>query len=95
MLPLSIVDKPEFHAMLQRFNLRYQLPTRKHFTKVAIPRLISEVRGKIECQMASRQLEYFSATIDLWISISGDPYITLTLRPAYIVALCVFRVVSA
>ena len=78
MLPLSTVDKPGFHAMLQKFNPRYQLPTRKHFTKVAIPRLVSEVRGNIECQIASGELEYFSATTDLWTLVSGDPYITLT-----------------
>ena len=78
MLPLSTVDKPGFRTMLQRFNPRYQLPSRKHFTKVAIPRLVSEVRGKIECQIASRELDYFSATTDLWTSISEDPYITLT-----------------
>ena len=40
--------------------------------------MVSEVRGKIECQIASRELDYFSATTDLWTSTSGDPYITLT-----------------
>ena len=78
MLPLSTVDKPGFRTMLQKFNPRYQLPTCKHFTKVAIPRLVLEVRSNIECQIASRELEYFSATTDLWTSASGDPYITLT-----------------
>ena len=44
MLPLSTVDKPGFQAMLYTFNPRFQLPTRKHFTKVAIPLLASQVR---------------------------------------------------
>ena len=78
MLPLSTVDKPGFRAMLYKFNPRFQLPTRKHFTKVAIPSLVSQVRDKIEGLIAGRELEYFSTTTDLWTSVSGDPYITLS-----------------
>ena len=84
MFPLSTVDKPGFHAMFQKFNPRYQLPTHKYFTKVAIPRLVSEVRGNIECQIASRELEYFSATTDLWTSGSGDPNLPLQLKSLHL-----------
>ena len=77
MLPLSTVDKPGFRAMIHQFNPRCQLPTRKHFTKVAIPVLINDVQSKIKEQIKSKQLEYFSATTDLWTSTVGDPYITL------------------
>ena len=59
MLPLSTVDKPGFRAMLHQFNPRYQLPTRKHFTKVAVPALVTEVKGKIEQQIKSKELDYF------------------------------------
>ena len=64
--------------MLHQFNPRYQLPTRKHFTKVAVPALVTEVKSKIEEQIKSKQLDYFSATTDLWTSAAGDPYITFT-----------------
>ena len=77
MLPLSTVDKPGFRAMTHQFNPHYQLPTHKHFTKVAIPVLVNDVKSKIEEQIKSKQLEYFSATTDLWTSAAGDPYITL------------------
>ena len=77
MLPLSTVDKPGFRAMIHQFNPHYQLPTHKHFTKVAIPVLVNDVKSKIEEQIKSKQLEYFSATTDLWTSTAGDPYITL------------------
>ena len=36
------------------------------------------VRDKIKGPIAGRELEYFSTTTDLWTSVSGDPYITLT-----------------
>jgi len=75
MLPLSTEDKPGFRAMLQKSNPRFQLPTQKHFTKVAILSLASQARDKIEYQIFSREL---ATTTDLWISVSGDPYITVT-----------------
>jgi len=59
--------------MLQTFNPRYQLPTRKHFTKVAVPALVSDVKGAIQEKIQSKQLEYFSAATDLWTSAAGDP----------------------
>ena len=73
MLPLSTVDKPGFRAMLYQFNPRYQLPTHKHFTKVA-PALVNDVNSKIEEQIKSKELDYFSATtIFLLQQISGLP----------------------
>ena len=78
MLPMCTVDKPGFRAMLHQFNPRYQLPTHKHFTKVAVPALVNQVKSKIEEQIKSKQLDYFSATTDLWTSAAGDPYMTFT-----------------
>ena len=78
MLPLSTVDKPGFRAMLHQFNPRYVLPTCKHFTKVAVPALVNEVKSKIEEQIKNKELDYFAATTDLWTSAAGDPYITFT-----------------
>ena len=65
MLPLSTVDKPGFRAILHQFNPCYQLPTHKHFTKVAGPALVIEVKGKIEQQIKSKELDYFSVTTGL------------------------------
>lgn len=79
MLPLCTVNKPGFRAMLHQFNPCYQLPTRKHFTKVAVPALVNEVKCKIEEQIKDKQLDYFSATTNLWTSAAGDPYMTFTL----------------
>ena len=78
MLPISTVDKPDFKAMLRKFNPRYQLPNRNHFTKVSIPELVAETKGYIEKEIVNGEVEYFSATTDLWTSAAGDPYITFT-----------------
>ena len=77
-LPISTVDKPGFKAMLRNFNPRYQLPNRNHFTKVSIPELVAETKGCIEKEIVDGNMEYFSATTDLWTSAVGDPYITFT-----------------
>jgi len=79
-LPLSTVDKPGFRTMVQTFNPRYQLPTRKHFTKVAVPALVSDVKGTIQEKIQSKQVDYFSATTDLWTSAAGHPYMTFTVH---------------
>jgi len=73
MLPLSTVDKPGFQSMIQKFNSWYRLPTRKHFTKAAIPALVNEVEESgIKEKIKIKQLHYYSGTTDLW-----------TLRPIY------------
>ena len=77
-LPIATVDKPGFRAMLHKFNPRYKLPSRNHFTKVCIPNLVSETRSMIEKQIAVGNVGCYSATTDLWSSAAGDPYITLT-----------------
>ena len=58
-LSLSTVDKPGSKAMIHQFNPCYQLPTYKHFTKVAIPALVNDLKCKIKEQIKSKQLEYF------------------------------------
>jgi hypothetical protein len=77
-LPISTVDKPGFKAMLQRFNPRYQVPSRNYFTRVSIPALVSEVKGAIELKIEGGELEFFSGTTDLWTSTAGHPYLTFT-----------------
>ena len=78
MLPISTVDKPGFKAMLWKFNPRCQLPNHNPFTKVSIPELVAETKGYIEKEIVDGEVEYFSATTDLWTSAAGDPYITFT-----------------
>ena len=68
MLPISTVDKSGFN----------QLPSHNHFTKVSIPELVAETKGCIEKEIVDGNMEYFSATTDLWTSAAGDPYITFT-----------------
>ena len=50
MLPIYTVEKPGFRKMLERFNPCYSLPSRRYFSRIAIPALYNEVRGRIESE---------------------------------------------
>ena len=47
MLPISIVEKPGFKQMLESFDPRYQLPSRKHFLKTANPALFNSTQSAL------------------------------------------------
>ena len=65
--------------MISKLNPRYEVPSRKHFSKYEIPALYSLVRdSKVKPVLA--QAKYYSATTDLWTSGSCDPYITFSLH---------------
>jgi len=50
-----------------KLNPWYNLPSRKHFTKVEIPKLYVEVRDTV-VKPKLAEVEFFSATTDLWTS---------------------------
>ena len=54
---------------MHQFNPHYQLPTRKHFTKVTIPALVNDVKSKTEEQIKSNifQLQQTSGNLLLGI----------------------------
>ena len=76
--PMYTVEKSGFRQMLKTFDAKYQLPSRKYFSKTAIPRLYSSVREKVMEELSS--VEYFSGTTDLWSSVGLKPYISYTIH---------------
>ena len=77
-VPLSTVERPGFKHMIHKLNPKYDLPSRKYFSKQAIPRLYSNVRCEIFSDM--KEVSQYSLTTDLWTSCTTEPYITLTLH---------------
>ena len=47
MMPFNIVERPGFQRLLQKLDDRYEIPSRKYFTKVAMPALYTSTREKI------------------------------------------------
>ena len=77
--PMCNVEKPGFRTLLQSFDGRYKLPSRKYFSETAIPRLYSNERAKL-LEELSRIAVHFSATADLWSSAGLKPYMSYTIH---------------
>lgn len=60
------------------FVFRYQLPGRKYFRTKAIPSLYAEVSDRVRAQLEGT--EWYSATTDMWTSITQDPYMAFTVH---------------
>ena len=78
MLPISIVEKPGFKQMLESFDPRYQLPLRKHFSKIAIPAKFNSTQSVLTSTL--QEVEFFSSTTDLWSSMCMQPYLSYTVH---------------
>ena len=61
------VEKSDFKLLVSKLNPRSNLPSRKHFTEVEIPKLYVEVRD-IVVKPKFAEVEFLSATTDLWTS---------------------------
>jgi len=77
-LPIYTVEKPGFRNLLKSFDPRYNVPSRKYFSEVAIPTLYSAERSKLFDQLS--YLVHFSSTTDLWSSTGLKPYISYTIH---------------
>ena len=77
-VPLSTVERPGFVRMIQKLNPRYDLPSRKHFSKQAIPTLYCEIRDVVISDL--KDICEYALTTDLWTSCATEPYLTVTLH---------------
>ena len=80
MLPAYTVEKSGFKQMLNKFNPRYDVLSRNHFSRVAIPALYSEIKSEIQQKINNQQFVYYAGTTDLWSSITSKPYLSYTIH---------------
>ena len=78
MLPVYTVEKPGFVSLLKQFHPQYELPSRKYFSKTAIPKLYESTRESMLHSI--KNIAFFSATTDMWSSVSSDPYMSYTIH---------------
>ena len=78
MMPFNIVERPGFKKLLSRLDERYEVPSRKYFTKTAIPALYADTRGRISESI--KNAEYFSITTDMWSFNTMQPYLAVTIH---------------
>ena len=78
MMPIYSAEKEGFRQLLKSFDPRYELPSRKYFSKTAIPKLYAETREIVEADVKSA--EFFAATTDCWSSHTMEPYLSYTVH---------------
>ena len=81
MMPVCSVEKPGFCQMLTQFDNRYELPSRKYFSQVALPALYAKIRDNVESEVQG--ITYYSAATDLWSSKGLLPYISYIIHSLY------------
>jgi hypothetical protein len=67
-----------FRALLHKLNPRYELPSRKHFMDVVIPKLYQATRDSVQQVLTS--MEYYSTTTDIWTSRNMMSYMSVTVH---------------
>ena len=64
LLPLSIIDSPQFHRLMETADGRCQMPSRNYFSQVLMPQKF----GKL-CEVviaALKRPDFVCTTVDLW-----------------------------
>jgi len=67
-----------FRTLIKKLNSRYELPSRKYFMDVEIPKLYQSTRANMQQDLAS--FEYYSATTDIWTSRNMMSYMSVTVQ---------------
>lgn len=78
MVPFNTVEKPAFKSMLQKFDKQYELPGKTYFSETAVLKMYSRVKTSIKSELMN--VDYFSATADMWSSVNMTPYMSLTVH---------------
>uniref|UniRef100_A0A9J7X3Z0 HAT C-terminal dimerisation domain-containing protein n=1 Tax=Cyprinus carpio carpio TaxID=630221 RepID=A0A9J7X3Z0_CYPCA len=78
MVPFNTVEKAAFKSMLQKFDKQYELPGKTYFSETAVPKMYSRVKTSIKSELLN--VDYFSATADMWSSVNMTPYMSLTVH---------------
>ena len=78
MQPFYTVEREGFRQLLKVLDPKYQLPSRRHFVDVQLPRLFSEIRDKVLTEL--KDVQYYAGTTDLWTSVANHPYLSFTVH---------------
>ncbi len=78
MMPVNTVSKEGFVGLINKLDLRYQLPSRNNFSHAAIPQMYDTCVKTVSSEL--RQLDFYASTTDLWSSRTTEPYMSYTVH---------------
>ncbi|XP_018956243.2 E3 SUMO-protein ligase ZBED1-like [Cyprinus carpio] len=64
--------------MIHKLDPRYNIPSRKYFSKKALPAMYEECRGRVQTSLS--MADFYASTADMWSSRTTEPYISLTVH---------------
>ena len=76
LLPLSTVESPHFHDLMNASNPKYQVPTRKTLSMKLLPSTKSKMQGRV--QNSLQKAESVCVTVDLWSNRQMRSYFGIT-----------------
>ena len=79
MQPYNTVERPGFRKLILKLNPRYNMLSKKFFSQQEIPRLYTKVKESVVDPKLA-EVEYYSATTDLWTSRATHPYLSYTIH---------------
>ena len=77
-LPINTVEGAGFRKMVKTFDSRYDIPSRNHISRIALPSLHATVKQQVKQEISS--ISHFSSTTDMWSSVGMVPYIRYTIH---------------
>lgn len=74
--PFNIVNNRGFKRFVQTLDPRYKLPDRHTLSNEMLPQMYDLAKTKLKALLS--EIKHISLTTDMWTSITGDSYITVT-----------------
>ena len=75
--PIYTVEEPGFISMLQKFDPRYVLPSRKTISSSVIPKMYKDLRNNTIAPFVETSA-FFSLTTDLWTAHNMSQFLVVT-----------------
>ena len=72
------VECQGFKSIVSKLNLKYNLPSRKHFHEKEIPSLYASVKSDVSFKL--EKMTFCTATTNLWTSRATHPYLSYTIH---------------
>ena len=77
-LPTNTVEVAGFRNMVKTFDSCYDIPSRNHISRIALPSLHATVKQQVRQEISP--ISHFSSTTDMWSSVGMAPYISYTIH---------------
>ena len=72
MFPIYTMEKVGFRRLVETLDPRYEMPSAKYFSNIAIPALFEKTREWVVAEVTSAR--YYSSTTDMWTSSTMEPH---------------------